>query len=160
MAFAATCTSSEAGPILRRTRPGSPWMPMPSSISSSPRSNVGVPAAGVVPDVRAVPKLRARSFTFRATAATVARSPPSSASAPPTGRVQAVLHGHVVVHQDRFHLDALVGGELGGELEVHDVTGVVLDDVHHPGTAVHALRRREHLVGNRGSEHRSRTGRV
>ena len=70
MAFAAISTSSEAGPILRRTRPGSPWMPIPSSISSSPRSNVGAPADGVVQDVSAVPKLRDRSFTFLATEAT------------------------------------------------------------------------------------------
>src|SRR5438876_519662 len=57
-------------------------MPMPSSISSSPRSKVGVPAAGVVPEVSAVPKLRARSLTFLATAATVPRSAPVSANPP------------------------------------------------------------------------------
>src|SRR5947207_302960 len=29
-----------------RRRPGSPWMPMPSSISPSGRSKIGLPAAG------------------------------------------------------------------------------------------------------------------
>ncbi len=81
---AAISTSSDAGPILRRTRPGSPWIPMPSSISSSPSSKVGVPAEGVVHDVSAMPNDLLRSLALRATAATAARSPPDSARAPPT----------------------------------------------------------------------------
>ena len=38
-----------------RRRPGSPWMPIPISISSSPSSKVGVPAAGTTQLVRAIP---------------------------------------------------------------------------------------------------------
>src|SRR6266550_3354780 len=45
--------SAEAS--VTRRRPGSPWMPTPSSISSSPRVNVGFPAAGTVHDVSATP---------------------------------------------------------------------------------------------------------
>lgn len=39
----------------RRSRPGSPWMPMPSSISSSPSVKLGLPLEGVVQEVRATP---------------------------------------------------------------------------------------------------------
>ena len=36
------------GRSFSRARPGSPWMPTPTSISSSGRSKPGLPAAGVV----------------------------------------------------------------------------------------------------------------
>ena len=55
---------------------------MPSSISESSSSNVGLPAAGVMHGLSATPNDRDRSFTSRAMAATAARSAPSSASAP------------------------------------------------------------------------------
>ena len=44
------------------------------------------------------------------------------------------------------------GGELARHLEVHDVTGVVLHDVQHAGTAVDDLGRLLHLVGRRRGE--------
>ena len=57
----------EAGASGTRSRPGSPWMPTPSSISSSPSSNVGRPAEGTVQDVSARPMLRPLAFTRFAT---------------------------------------------------------------------------------------------
>ncbi len=136
---------------------------MPISISVSASSKVGLPAAGTVQDVRAMPMLRPSPLTLRPMAATDARSAPSSAAAPqifstrtvtPTPAaargVEAVLDGHVIVGDDRFHLDAgFLGGHLGGHLEVHDVAGVVLDDVQHAGAGVDELRGFVHLVGRR-----------
>ena len=72
---------------------------MPSSISSSPSSNVGLPAAGTVHDVSATPMLRPCALTVRAISATAASGRPSSAAAPaifssrtvtPTPRLPAV----------------------------------------------------------------------
>src|SRR5436309_2320183 len=80
IASAISATISAAGLTFSRRRPGSPWMPTPSSISSAPISNVGVGEAGVQADVNATPKLRPLSFTFRATAATSASEPPVPAS--------------------------------------------------------------------------------
>lgn len=65
-----------------RSRPGSPWMPTPSSTSFSASSNPGFPAAGTVPACNAMAKERVRSFTRVAMAATASRSAPSSAAAP------------------------------------------------------------------------------
>ena len=48
--------------------PGSPWMPMPTSISSSPSSKPGLPAAGTVQGAMAAPMVRTLSMTFWATA--------------------------------------------------------------------------------------------
>src|SRR6266516_2900772 len=50
--------------------------------------------------------------------------------------VERVLDGHVVVDGDAGDLLAVVAGQVGGHLEVHDVAGVVLDDVQHAGAAV------------------------
>ena len=49
---------------------------------------------------------------------------------------------------------------VGGHVEVHDVAGVVLDDVHDTGAAVDGLGRLQHLVGRGGGEHLARAGRV
>src|SRR3954447_12046077 len=75
------------------------------------------------------------------------------ADAAPAGRIEAVLDGHVVVRHHRRDLDPLGGRELRGHLEVHDVAGVVLDDVEDAGAAVDGLRRLVHLVGRRRGEH-------
>ena len=156
-----------------RRRPGSPWMPTPTSISSSGRSKPGLPAAGVVHAVSATANDADRSLTRRPTAATAARSAPlvgqgagdllddqRRAGAPPARRPRRVLHRHVVVDQHGLHRDALVGGELGGHLEVHHVAGVVLDDVQHAGAAVDGLRGGEHLVGHGRGEDLARAGGV
>jgi len=58
-------------------------------------------------------------------------------AAPPRG-VQAVLHGHVVVGDDRLDLDASPS-QVRGHVEVHDVAGVVLDDVQHAAPPLTAL---------------------
>ena len=65
---------SLAGASGTRCRPGSPWMPMPISIWSSGRSNVGLPAAGTVQLVSAMPMDRPWPFTRSARSATAARS--------------------------------------------------------------------------------------
>lgn len=71
-----------AGASGTRRLPGSPWIPMPISISSSGRSKVGAPAAGTAQEVSAMPMLRPRALTRRATSATSASGRPSSAAAP------------------------------------------------------------------------------
>ena len=73
---------SSTGASFSRRRPGSPWMPMPTSTSSSPSSNVGVPAAGTTHDVRARPIERPWALTLTAVAVTSASDPPASAWAP------------------------------------------------------------------------------
>ena len=57
-------------------------MPIPISISSSPSSNVGLPAAGTVQEVSAMPIVRAFAFTSRQMSATSFRGRFSSAAAP------------------------------------------------------------------------------
>ena len=146
---------------------------MPISISSSPSSKVGVPAAGTMHDVSAMPMLRPSAFTRAAQLGDRGEVRPSSAAAPDdllgedgdahaaaAGRVEAVLHGHVVVRDDGLHLDAVGPGEVGGHLEVEHVAGVVLDDVQHAGAAVDRLRRLVHLVGRGGGEDLPRAGGV
>jgi hypothetical protein len=87
-------------------------------------------------------------LTRRATAAT---SPTDDGDADPAASCgpQAVLHGNVVVRQDRLDGDAFILGQLRGELEVEHVAGVVLDDVHDARAGVDGLRRSQHLIGHR-----------
>ena len=66
--------------------------------------------------------------------------------------VERVLDRDVVRDDDAGDLDPLGPGHLGRELEVHDVAGVVLDDVQDAGAAVDRLRRGEHLVRHRRGE--------
>ena len=73
---------SLAGSSFSRRRPGSPWMPTPTSISSSGRSKPGLPADGVVQAVSATANEPLASLTRRPIAATSWTLPPSSASAP------------------------------------------------------------------------------
>ena len=77
-----------------------------------------------------------------------------------TGGVQRVLDRDVVVGEHGLDLDVLALPHVGGHVEVHDVAGVVLDDVNDAGAAVDGLRRLEHLVGRGRGEHLPRTGRV
>src|SRR5690606_11814917 len=72
----------------------------------------------------------------------------------------AVLHRHVVVDDDRLDADALVGGEVGGHLEVEHVARVVLDDVQHARAAVGGLGGGEDLVGDGRGEHLAGAGGV
>ena len=65
-----------------RRRPGSPWMPTPISISSSPRSKSGEPFAGGVHDVSAMPIVRVTALTRLPRSTRDPRSAPSSEAAP------------------------------------------------------------------------------
>ena len=62
--------------------PGSPWIPIPISTSSSASSKLGFPAAGTVQGAIAIPMERTFAITFSATAFTSAKLPPFSAHAP------------------------------------------------------------------------------
>src|SRR5580658_1644867 len=167
---ASSDTTSRAGATVLRSRPGSPWMPMPISISDGPSSKVGLPAAGTVHEVSAMPMLRALALTLRHSSATSASDRPCSAAAPqifsastvaPTPRgVQAVLDGHVVVDDYRLDLDAVLAGQVRRHLEVQDVAGVVLHDVQHAGAAVDRLGGGLHLVRGGRGEHLAGAGRV
>ncbi len=64
------------------TRPGSPWIPMPISISSSSSAKLGSPACGTVHARMATPMLLTCPITRSAIAATASRSSPRSAAAP------------------------------------------------------------------------------
>ena len=156
---------------MTRRRPGSPWMPTPISISSSPSVKVGLPAAGTVQLVSATPIERVRPLTRSPSAFSAARSPPllgrgaddllddqRAGDPAPPGAIGRVLDRDVVVGQDR--LDSRPSMHLAGHLEIHHVAGVVLDDEQHAGAAVDRLRRRDHLVGRRRGEDLARTGRV
>src|SRR5260221_578991 len=55
-------------------------MPMPISISSSPSSKVGLPAAGTVQDVSAMPMLRPLALTLRQRSATRWSGAPAAAA--------------------------------------------------------------------------------
>src|SRR5215212_1684328 len=65
-----------------RSVPGSPWMPIPISISSSPISKIGSPDSGGMQLVSAIPIERMLPFTRSAISFTPAKSLPSSAAAP------------------------------------------------------------------------------
>ena len=80
--------------------------------------------------------------------------------APAAGGVERVLDRDVVVGEHGLDLDVLALAHVGGHVEVHDVAGVVLDDVNDAGAAVDRLRRLEHLVGRGRGEHLPRTGGV
>src|SRR6476646_3823124 len=119
-------TSSSAGTNLIRSRPGSPWMPTPSSISSSASVNEGSPECGTVHGVSATPIDLTCELTRSAIAVTAARSSPRAADATPPSGPRRILDGDVVGHHDGGDLDVLGGGQLSGDLEVEHVTGVVL----------------------------------
>ena len=75
-------------------------------------------------------------------------------------RVQAVFHRHVVIDNDRLHLDVTGLAKFRGHFEIHDVAGVVLDDVEDAGSAIDGASGRFHLVGTGGSEDLAGTGGV
>src|SRR5580700_6376707 len=150
-----------------RRRPGSPWMPTPISISSSPSSNSGEPLAGGVHEVSAMPMVRVTELTLLPMRISSSRSAPCSDAAPvalmtkkfpaaPPDRVGGVLHRHVVVHDQRADRDPVRLGHLLAHLEGHPVTGVVVDDVQHALGRVEQLARLEHVVHRRRGEHVAR----
>jgi hypothetical protein len=142
-------------------------MPTPSSIWSSGRSKPGCPEAGVVHAVRATPNDlaghvgdRLELLALLGQGAGDLLDEDGGAGAATASRVEAVLHGDVVVDDDRGDLDVLVGRQLGGHLEVEDVAGVVLHDVQHAGAAVDGLGGEQHLVRHRRGEHLAGAGSV
>ena len=123
-----------------------------------------MPAAGGVQEDSAIPKDRALVHPSRdgrdgrqVVAPLRARTgdllqQDRRADAAPARRVERVLDRDVVVHEHRLDRDAVIGGVLGRELEVHHVARVVLDDVDHSGAAVDRLGRGEHLLRDRRGE--------
>ena len=120
-----------------------------------------------------MPIERTLAWTLSHSALTVARSAPSSAAAPTifsartvppdaaaTRGVEGVLDRDVVGDDHGLDVDPFGLGQLGRELEVHDVAGVVLDDVQHAGTAVDRLGGGQHLVRDGRREDGTRAGRV
>ncbi len=75
-------TISVADTSVVRSRPGSPWMPMPISISSSPISNSGSPRTGGVHELRAMPIERTLAMTFSPIRTSSSTSSPFSEAAP------------------------------------------------------------------------------
>ena len=136
-----------------RRRPGSPWMPTPISISSSPSSNSGEPFAGGVHEVSAMPIVRVTRVHPLAERDQLVERRRRCSDAAPTrldheevaghaaaaDRVGRVLHRHVVVDDDRRDLDVLGLGQLAAHVERHPVAGVVVDDVQHALGAGHQL---------------------
>ena len=136
--------------ILTRSTPGSPWMPMPSSSSSSAIVKVGRPTAGMVQGARATPIDPEFETTVSAallTSASVVAAPrPPSAMAPAifstkdggpdSSPLVLVLDGDVVVNQD------VLRGDLGsprlplGKAEVQDVSPVIREDDEHSEASV------------------------
>ena len=148
---------------------------MPISIWSSGRSKVGLPAAGTMHEVSAMPIVRPLALTLSATALTAGEvatllgcgagdllDEHGDADTATAGGVQAVLYGDVVVGDDGLDRDPGVGGQLRGHLEVQHVAGVVLHDVQDARAAVDrgggdedrlGGRRGEHLTAHRRVEH-------
>jgi len=137
MASVSASVISSALIISVRSVPGSPWIPIPSSISSSPRSKVGSPFSGGDtrgergahgPDVDVVDYLLRRALDLREIGALcglraggLVDVEDRPADAAPAGGVQRVLDGHVVVDHDALDLDTLHLGEFDSGLEVHHV---------------------------------------
>ena len=145
-----------------RRRPGSPWMPTPNSISPSPISNIGLPAAGTVQEVSATPIERVALLTRSPSALSVGEiaallgrgaddlfDHQRAGDAATASGVERVLDRNVVVDDD---LVDRPGRHFGGHLEVHHVALVVLDDQQHAGAGVDLGGGLHHLVGRRRGE--------
>ena len=74
--------------------------------------------------------------------------------------VERILHRDVVGHHHRLDAYSLLGGQLRGHLEIHDVAGVVLHDVQHSCAGIRADGGRQDLVWGGGGEHLTCAGRV
>ena len=136
--------------------PGSPWMPTPISISLSPSSKFGLPAAGTVQDVNATPMERVRRLTRWPSACSSERFIPASGGgadnllddqragdAATSGRIGRSLDRHVIVGNDR---GTTAIGHFRRHFEVHHVAFIVLDDQHDALSLIDGLDRGEHLV--------------
>ena len=146
-------------------------MPTPISISPSPSSNVGFAGGGhgaggqrhahgtaVFVHLAAQRRHAAEIVAAGGRRAADLFRQHGRAHAAAARRVQAVLHRHVVIDDDRLHLDATGLAKLRGHFEIHDVAGVVLDDVEDAGSAIDSGGGRFHLVGTGGREDLAGTG--
>ena len=62
--------------------------------------------------------------------------------AAPAGRVEAVLHGHIVIGDDGIDSDPLFLRKVGGHFEIENVPCIILDNIQNAGTAIHGKGRR------------------
>ncbi len=166
-------TIASAGLNGSRATPGSPWMPMPISISSGPISKFGRRVCGSEHGPSATPIVNVRSFAHRA-----ARSTSSSGQHQIAGRARrledeevarhpapgrapvARRRGDVVGRQHGADLDVLHRRHLGGHVEVHHVAGVVAVHEEHARAAAGCLGTRQDRIGRRRGEDVADRGRV
>ena len=158
----------------RAPRPGSPWMPRPSSTSSAPSRKPGCPAAGhgagAQRHAHRADRLGARCARPADLGQRQRRPRPPRrrpcAPAPsrpgPAGRRRPRRPARRRRRPPRCHVDALGPGQLGGQAEVEPVAGVVLDDQQDaarggdgPDRVEHGVDRRrgEDLAGDRAGQH-------
>ena len=151
---------------LPRQTPGSPWMPMPISISSSAISKVGLPACGTVQDVSAAPMERQASAAFWPTRVTSFQVETGLGGR--AGDLEGIDHaghaaallglfrlgaGHVVGQDHRGRGDVLHLHDIAGHVEVHDVAAVVAVEAQHaPCHPLAARMALGHFVGRRRGE--------
>ena len=157
---------SAAGRVGSTAMPGSPWWPMPTSISPSLMVKFGLPAAGIVQADRPMPMERVWSMAFCAAAITSSRLAPSSARAPPAfhimispatprrrsrscGPAEATSSLATTV----LDLDAVLGRQLDRHLHVHVVAGVVAIQAGDALPAIGRAERGVEALGGRRGEH-------
>ena len=173
IASSSRSTISFALTILVRSRPGSPWMPMPTSISSSAISNSGVPRTGGVQDESAMPIVRTLAMTFSPTATHSSSAPPWSAFAAAaliTKKLPATPRRPTVQVESLTATSSLTSSapdllplglaHLLRHLPRRAVAGVVVDDVEHARRRVHELGRLGDELHGRTGEHVAGAGRV
>ena len=81
-------------------------------------------------------------------------------NAAPPGSIEAILHSYVVIGDHACDLNPFSLGQLSCHLEVQHVTGVVLDDVEHAGTAIDGACRGKHLIWHRRGKDGTRASRI
>ena len=77
-----------------------------------------------------------------------------------TRRPRAVLDGDIIVYDDAFDRNVFGSEHLGGELEIHDITGVVLHDMQSTLLPRDRLGGGMHLIGRRAGENGTRASGV
>ena len=75
-------------------------------------------------------------------------------------RVEAVLHGDIIVDDDVVRLDVLILRHVDGHLEVQHIARVVLDDAEDAGVGRNCLDALVDLIRRRRGEYRPRDRRV
>ena len=149
----------------RCARRPSPWMPRPSSISSSASVKPDFSAPGKVQPPSATPIEPSCAAAARAGLGHCVSGSPAAAAAPAilcTNTVPAMppafarrvpAQRHVVGDDGDLHRDALGASQLGGQAEVQPVAGVVLDDQQGPAGPGRGADGRQHRIGGRRGEY-------